>query len=96
MNVCVVDADRQVLDEVEDQITAELATGMPEPEARKLAGRLARTSDRVAAIARCDIVIESIIENLSKKQALLAELEQHLATDSLLVLGGQFLATQDF
>ena len=83
--VVIVDADRQVLAEVEDQITAELATGMPEPEARKLVSRLVRTSERATAIAQCDMVIESIVENLSKKQTLLAELEQHLAANSLLV-----------
>lgn len=59
-------------------------TGMPAADARNLVARSLRTTSDEAGVARCDLVLESIVENLEAKRQLFARLEPLLADDALL------------
>jgi 3-hydroxybutyryl-CoA dehydrogenase len=54
-----------------------------EDERVAVLGRIIAT-DHLGAVADCDLVIESVVEDLSIKKALFAELEQIVKTDAIL------------
>ncbi len=84
--VVISDADRRALADVRERIAAELAEedlpGDDCPPGR-LASRIVPTGDD-AALAACDLVIESITESAAAKQALYARLEPRLGPDAIL------------
>ncbi len=56
--------------------------------------RLTVTTDKLAA-ARCDLIIESIVEDLGEKRALFAELAPHLAPHAILASNTSTLKIAD-
>ena len=86
MAVVISDADHRALADLPERIAAELAEEDPATDvcpAGRLAGRIVPTGDE-AAIAACDLVIESITETAAVKQALYARLEPRLGPDAIL------------
>ena len=80
--VVLADLRPEALAAVPQRLTAELAQDMPANEARRLVEWLARTGDE-AAVGRCDLVIEAIVENVAEKRKLLVRLEGRLAARTL-------------
>jgi len=83
--VVITDSDSDALHAAAERIFAELAAGeMPEAEARDLIARLLRTSAEASAVGRCELVIESIVENAAAKHRLYAQLKGRLAEGAIL------------
>lgn len=95
--VVIADADEVVLATVRDRIAAELALPsvvagsqlppngrVPEGRSRELVDRLLEPTGDTAAIARCDLVIESIVESVPAKQRLFRRLQPHLPQGTIL------------
>jgi len=83
--VVLVDAMPEVLETAKSLIAAELAEDMTAKGARAAVDELVTTDGRVSSLSTCDMVIESIVESPEKKQALLAELEQQVSKEALLL-----------
>lgn len=88
------DADG-VLAKVRASLDAAVARGKVEAGAATEAlARITVTSDRIAA-ARCDLVIESIVEDLAEKRALFTELAPHVAPHAILATNTSTLKVSD-
>jgi 3-hydroxyacyl-CoA dehydrogenase/enoyl-CoA hydratase/3-hydroxybutyryl-CoA epimerase/3-hydroxyacyl-CoA dehydrogenase/enoyl-CoA hydratase/3-hydroxybutyryl-CoA epimerase/enoyl-CoA isomerase len=76
--IVITDADAAVLAAAPARIVEELSTHLSESDARRAVERLVRLADSDAAFGECDLVLESVIEDLAVKQALYRRLEPHL------------------
>jgi 3-hydroxyacyl-CoA dehydrogenase/enoyl-CoA hydratase/3-hydroxybutyryl-CoA epimerase/3-hydroxyacyl-CoA dehydrogenase/enoyl-CoA hydratase/3-hydroxybutyryl-CoA epimerase/enoyl-CoA isomerase len=76
--VVIQDADEQALGRAPAAIAAELRTGAEDcpPDALRHA---VRPTAALAEVARCDLVIESIVESLAAKRRLYEQLQGHLS-----------------
>jgi 3-hydroxyacyl-CoA dehydrogenase len=86
-NLAVVldDADPQALESAPQRIVAELrGAGVPPSEAENSVRRLVSIADGDAELSACDLVLESIVENLPAKQQLYARVEPRLAGGAIL------------
>src|ERR1700761_1980562 len=74
-------ASARAVDAIRDRIRAQVARGRYQvgPDAVELT-----PVEAVAGLAGCDVVVEAIIEDLTAKRALFAELEAVLAPDAML------------
>jgi len=84
--VVITDVDKRALARLPAAIAANLSgrpgtSGAPGSGA---IGRMLQRTDDVAEIARCDLVVEAVVEDLSVKRQLLAELEGKLAGGAVL------------
>lgn len=77
--VVIHDSDANVLDRARTSIAAELA----ETDATTEFTRLVCPTADLAEAARCDLVLESIVELLPAKLALYAEMKKHLANRAI-------------
>jgi len=83
--VAITDVDEAAVLAVPERIVAELARDVPPPAAKAaVASRLRPTRD-LGDVARCDLVLETIVENVRAKWTLYAELEERLADRAVLV-----------
>jgi len=82
--VVITDTDHNALHGAAEKIVAELAGEMPHAEARDLVARLLHSSAEPSAVARCELVIESIVENVAAKHRLYAQLKGHLGKGAIL------------
>lgn len=74
----------KTLGQVAGSMERSVKRGKLAPEARDTAlGRLAVTADR-AALSGCDVIIESVVEDLDTKRALFTELEGLIGHDTVL------------
>jgi 3-hydroxybutyryl-CoA dehydrogenase len=79
-----LDGAEAVVNTVTASLDRQVAKGKLESEARDDAiGRL-RVTDHLGRLAECDLVIESIVEDLPTKRELFAELEQIVKPDGIL------------
>jgi 3-hydroxybutyryl-CoA dehydrogenase len=82
-------------DRIAHFLTRKVEKGTLEADARDASvGRLSLTTD-VADLARCDLVIEAIVEELGAKQELFAELERVCAPDALLATNTSALSVTE-
>jgi len=84
--VVITDVRQEVLDSLPGRMADELA-GEPDsswPQDRTAADGLLRTTADVAEVARCDLVIETVIEDRFLKERVLADLEPKLAPGAVL------------
>lgn len=85
----------QAVERVRASMAARVARGkLPPADAEAALGRLEATSD-LAAVAACDLVIESIVEDLERKRALFARLAPHLAPHAVLASNTSTLKIAD-
>lgn len=86
LHATVTDTQSQALDTLPARLTAELAgPGNPQVKPQPSAtDTLLRATDDLREVARCDVVLETVVENLPVKERLLAELEPLLAEQSVL------------
>ena len=77
--VVITDADQGVLAGAGPRIAAALAGNGSDAERRHLVARLVTTTGELAAVARCDLVLESITEDFTAKHRLFSQLEEELA-----------------
>lgn len=84
--VVVADMDDRLLASAPERIVAELAgqSGPAQGTWPDAVARLVRPAAEEAAIARCDLVLESIVETLSAKQQLYGRLEPQLPATTVL------------
>ncbi len=84
--VYLSDTNPEALASVSSRIAMELTPpGQPvPPETAALVHRLASTTNDMAILGQCGLVLESIVEQLPAKQQLWARLEPHLAASTLL------------
>jgi 3-hydroxyacyl-CoA dehydrogenase len=83
--VVITDVDEAALLAAPERVAAELAQDVPPAAAENaVASRLRPTRD-LDDVARCDLVLETIVENVRAKWTLYAELEGRLADGALLV-----------
>ncbi len=83
--VVITDTDRGALVGARNRIAAELAHALPGDQTRERVERLVRSSEQLADVARCDLVIESIVESMPAKQQLYDRLQPHLGRGTMLV-----------
>ena len=82
--VLIHDADAEVLGRAKTSIAAEL----DEAEGQFLCGsfgRFVRPTAALAEVARCDLVLESIVESVSVKLRLYRQLQRHLGEHTIVV-----------
>jgi len=87
--VVISDARPEALDDLPARIASVLAEadGAPwteGPESLPAIDKLLRRTGELAEVARCDVVLESVVEHLFVKEKLLAELEAVLAPGAVL------------
>ena len=85
--VVITDARPEVLAEAPAKIAAALADqssppGTQQPEA---IGRLIQPTDDLAAIGRCDLILEAVVEDPWVKQEVFTKLEPKLGSETILV-----------
>ena len=73
------DADPSVLAMASARIAEELSDDFPHDEAQQAVEQLVRLADSDAAFSNCDLVLESVVENLPAKRSLYGRLEPHLS-----------------
>ena len=83
--VVISDMDEKVLAGILQRTAEELGDEVAAPAAERLVGRLVRPTTDVSAVARCDLVIETVVETLPAKQELYTVLQRHLADGTVLV-----------
>ncbi len=77
-------AGDEAIQAIDRGLARQEAKGRLEPGQRSaIVGRISTTTD-LAAFERCDLVIESVIEDLAVKRELFAELDRCLAPDAVL------------
>jgi 3-hydroxybutyryl-CoA dehydrogenase len=82
-------------DRITHFLTRKVEKGQLEQEARDAAvSRLSLTTE-LADLARCDLVIEAIVEELAPKQELFAELERLLSADAVLATNTSALSVTE-
>jgi len=85
----------KVLARIRGSLDARVAKGkLDAPAAEAALARLTITTDRTAA-ARCDLVIESIVEDIAEKRALFHEIAPHLAPHAILATNTSTLKVGD-
>ncbi len=86
LRVVVTDADSLALASAGNRVLAELREhcDLGSHRAASLANHLVTTAKDLGDLGTCDLVIESVPENLKLKQSLYAQLESHLGPDTLL------------
>lgn len=86
IEVILVDSDEAVRSCAANRIAAELAAGYGHSAAKgaQLVGACLRVSLSLEALAACDLVLESIPENLPAKKALFGSLAPQLSPESVL------------
>ncbi len=84
--VVITDADDRALVAARDRIAAELGqqTELSESDCRRTAARLVEPTAEPRQVARCDLVIESVMETPDAKQQVYARLEPHLGGQTVL------------
>ena len=84
--VVITDADEQMLMAAPDRIAAELVPPNESPgaEIRQTVDRLVRQTTDEAEVARCHLVLESVVENLPGKQQVYRRLEGRLSPGTIL------------
>lgn len=83
LSVLITDADPAVLATAPSRIAEELSDQLSGCEAQQLVERLVRLADSHVPFSKCDLVLESVIENLAAKQGLYRCLEPHLAPHAI-------------
>ena len=86
LSVVITDARPEALDDLPARIAAGLADGDEPsvPQGPPAIDRLLRRTAELAEVARCDVVLESVVEHLFVKEKVLAELEAKLAPGAVL------------
>lgn len=97
--VVITDLDRERVDKgvatIHGDIDELLGKGrIDSDEASKLKGLVTGTTDK-ADFADCDWVIEAVFEELGVKQAVFAEVEQHVADDAILATNTSSLSVDE-
>ena len=82
--IVITDADSAVLAAAAGRIVEELSTHLSEADARGAVERLVHLAEGDAALAECDLVLESVVEDLAAKQALYRRLEPQLKPGAIL------------
>jgi 3-hydroxyacyl-CoA dehydrogenase len=82
--VTIHDVDRRVLATAQRRIAGILAFHMPPSDAERRVARLVRPMISLPPAARCDLVLEAIVETFGAKRKLYAELEQHMLPGAVL------------
>ena len=77
--VVLTDCDAEVLANAPEAVAAELGD-----DAASVVERLVRTTTDLREVARCDIVLESVAENVPVKRAVYADVEPHLGEPTIL------------
>lgn len=74
-----------MLDQLANSLAKQVSKGrLEEQEGDAIAARVTTCTD-IKDLADCQLVIESVVENLGVKKDLFAELDEHLAPDALIV-----------
>ncbi len=81
--VTIFDANPAVLSTIAQRTLAELTAGTDSGDHRRAAGRLLTEAHEPAQTAKCDLVIESIVEKLSVKQELFRALQKYLSPEAV-------------
>ncbi len=97
--VVITDIDQERVDKglgyIRGEISGLLTKGRIDPdEANRLVGLVSGTTDK-AEFSDCDWVIEAVFEELSVKQQVFAELEQHLAETAVLATNTSSLSVNE-
>ena len=84
--VVITDTNREVLDDAPNKILAEFAdiADWSLGDAARAIRRLVQPTTDDEAIARCDLVVEAVIETIVEKQQVYARLEPQLAAEAVL------------
>jgi 3-hydroxyacyl-CoA dehydrogenase len=82
--VVLVDTSQAALERARGQILAELAAELPGREAERLVAHLVSRGSSEEPLAGCDLVLESIVEDLGAKRRLYARLEPRLSPRAIL------------
>lgn len=80
---------------VKKSLDARVARGKLEPAAAEAAMAQLSATTELAAAGECDLVIESIVEDLATKRALFASLEPHLRSHAILASNTSTLKISD-
>ncbi len=82
--VVLVDTNQAALERARGQILAELAAELPGREAERLVAHLVSSGASEEPLAGCDLVLETIVEDLGAKRRLYARLEPRLSPQAIL------------
>lgn len=84
--VVITDADENALSAAPERIAAELAQQIDasDAECAQRVGRLVKPTAAAAALATCDLVLESVVETVAGKHEVYAQLVPHLADATIL------------
>ena len=82
--VTLYDQAAEALATCRERIAEELTEGLSRDEAHRRAEQLVELTANVARVARCDLVIESIVEKLEVKRQLFAALKPHCTDRTIL------------
>jgi len=84
--VVITDADEKMLAAAPERIAAELGppNESPSAEVREAVGRLVTQTTDEAEVARCDLVLESVVESLPDKRQVYRRLEGRLSAGTIL------------
>jgi len=84
--VVITDADPDALSAAPERIAAELAQQIDasDAECAERVGRLVEPTTDAARFARCDLVLESVVETVAGKHEVYAQLAPHLAAAAIL------------
>lgn len=80
----ISDADPAAVAAAPGRIAAELNDPLSPAEADRAVSGLVTATSELAALADCDLVLESVVEELAAKQRLLQKLEAIVASDAML------------
>jgi 3-hydroxyacyl-CoA dehydrogenase/enoyl-CoA hydratase/3-hydroxybutyryl-CoA epimerase/3-hydroxyacyl-CoA dehydrogenase/enoyl-CoA hydratase/3-hydroxybutyryl-CoA epimerase/enoyl-CoA isomerase len=84
LRVVITDADSRALAAAPQRIAAALAGGAPDAQAQRLVSQCVETAAEEAAVARCDLVLEAIVETFKAKNKLYSHLEGQLPPETIL------------
>ena len=81
--VTIYDNNPAALDTIAQRTSAELAAGGDDAEARALVDQFLHPAGDLADVAKCDLIIETILEKLPPKQELFNRLQDLLAPETV-------------
>jgi 3-hydroxybutyryl-CoA dehydrogenase len=90
-----VDSARAALDEIAAGLERQVSKGRINADEREAILQRITVTDSIADLADCDLVIESVIEDLLVKRALFAELDRHVKPSAILATNTSTLPVVD-